>query len=261
MDFLSQDQGNVDPKPNAKPKPNPNPNRNHNSYLATSTGARAGDLTELGTNTAINAAGIPVIAYLWRRDQADKEQRLRRIKAGGALASLQVRVVDMDGKPMLAKLSDFRRDRGMSKRVVIVTAPKDLLRSSIQSAMKEERDLVDADILIVPIEIVVGDRSVGESFGLRTLSMEDVLELNESQAVPTVAHIASPVVMTAWDGVIRRELGTALSQSGDALEKGVTLVIKKNGKVGTRRFGVPLWEGLAADVQARAAAGLDVTNI
>ena len=42
---------------------------------------------------------------------------------------------------------------------------------------------------------------------------------------------------------------------------GITIIIKKNGKVGTRRFGVPIWEALVDDVAARTAAGLDVRNI
>lgn len=42
---------------------------------------------------------------------------------------------------------------------------------------------------------------------------------------------------------------------------GITIVIKKNGKVGTRRFGVPIWEALVGDVESRADMGLDVRNI
>lgn len=229
-------------------------------YLATSSGARPGDLSELGQNTAINAAGIPVISYLWRRDLKDKDKRLARIKAGGALAALQVKIPDDEGKTMLAKLSDFRRDRGMPRRVVIVSAPGELLVSSLQSAMAEMENLFMADILIVPVEIVKGDARANESFGLRTLGLEDTLGL-ESEALKEVRHIATPVAFTAWDEVIRRELETALTQTPDALDKGVTLIIKKNGRVGTRRFGVPLWEGLVDDVSAREGAGLDVSNI
>jgi hypothetical protein len=42
---------------------------------------------------------------------------------------------------------------------------------------------------------------------------------------------------------------------------GVTIIIKKNGKVGTRRFGVPLWESLVDDVAMRSEIGLDIRNI
>ena len=53
----------------------------------------------------------------------------------------------------------------------------------------------------------------------------------------------------------------ALSQTPEALNKGVTIIVNKNGKVGTRRFGVPIWDSLVADVQSRKENGLDVTNI
>jgi hypothetical protein len=61
--------------------------------------------------------------------------------------------------------------------------------------------------------------------------------------------------------VLKNELAMALSQQPDALNKGVTIIINKNGKVGTRRFGVPLWSSLVNDVVSRGDAGLDVTNL
>ena len=81
------------------------------------------------------------------------------------------------------------------------------------------------------------------------------------ETAQSLLHIALPVIMTQWENVIRSELDTALTQTPDALEKGVTIIIKKNGKVGSRRFGVPLWETISDDVENRAAAGLDVSNI
>ena len=44
---------------------------------------------------------------------------------------------------------------------------------------------------------------------------------------------------------------------------GITIIIKKNGKVGTRRFGVPLWEAMVDDIAAASAveAGLDVRKL
>ena len=56
-------------------------------------------------------------------------------------------------------------------------------------------------------------------------------------------------------------MATALKQQPGALSKGITLVIKKNGKVGSRRFGVPLFESLVSDVAQRKEFGLDITNI
>jgi len=166
--------------------------------LAVASDAHAEDVVELGQNTAINVAGIPILAYLWRRDLADKDRRLARIKAGGALASLQVKVIDAEGTPMLAKLSDFRRNRGMSRRIVIVSAAKELLRSSLKRAVEEGANVAGADILIVPLEIVQGDKNNAEDFGLHTISLEDALEV-ESEDAAKVRHIATPVVVPNWE--------------------------------------------------------------
>ena len=53
------------------------------------------------------------------------------------------------------------------------------------------------------------------------------------------------------------------SSQGQTIDasNGLTLVLKKNGKVGTRRLGTPPWEALVADVENRRNAGMDVENI
>ena len=43
--------------------------------------------------------------------------------------------------------------------------------------------------------------------------------------------------------------------------RGFTLILKKNGRVGTRRLALPEWDALVDDVANRKAAGLDTTNI
>ena len=52
-----------------------------------------------------------------------------------------------------------------------------------------------------------------------------------------------------------------MSQDENILGRGLTLVLKMNGRVGTRRLGTPDYGGLIADVDARGAAGFDITNI
>ena len=39
------------------------------------------------------------------------------------------------------------------------------------------------------------------------------------------------------------------------------VLLKKNGRVGTRRLGTPDWLNLCGDVASRGAAGLDITNV
>ena len=227
--------------------------------LAVSSGARDGNIDELAQNTAINAAGIPVIGYLWKRDIDAKDSRLKRIQRGGQLAGLQVTIAGAGDSRLSAKLSDFRRDRGMARRVIILAGTEELLKSSMESSIANEKSLVQNDIMIVPVTIVPGNKANGEDFALAAPKFESILPSEEEPQ--SLLHIALPVIMTQWENVVRSELETALTQTPDALEKGVTIIIKKNGKVGSRKFGLPIWESISDDVERRAAAGLDVSNI
>jgi hypothetical protein len=85
--------------------------------------------------------------------------------------------------------------------------------------------------------------------------------INEEDSYQVTKHIGQPMGITAWNTVIGNEIRAAMKQQPDVLEKGITIVIKKNGKVGTRRFGVPIWETLIDDVLQRKEYGLDTRNI
>ena len=74
------------------------------------------------------------------------------------------------------------------------------------------------------------------------------------------AHLALPAG-GGWQDVVGTELATAVAQNADAAARGFTLILKKNGRVGTRRLGMPSWDGLVQDVDARRAGGLDTANI
>ena len=69
------------------------------------------------------------------------------------------------------------------------------------------------------------------------------------------AHLALPAGGGLND-VVGTELATAVAQNADAAARGFTLILKKNGRVGTRRLGMPSWDGLVQDVDARRAGGL-----
>ena len=75
-------------------------------------------------------------------------------------------------------------------------------------------------------------------------------------AVPVEADLAQ------WQTALAEELKNAKTQAGEeAGARGFTVLLKKNGRVGTRRLGTPDWLNLAGDVASRGAAGLDITNI
>ena len=242
------------------------------SILAVNGGVREGNLPELYQNLGINLAGLPVIAYFWRRDIVSQQSLLQRIEKGGSLARLKLKIEEeFSGDEQVVKLSDLRRDRGIEKRVIIVAAPRELLKESLRSTASMFAALVQSDVMIVPLAISTSaPGSEKDGYTLTSISMDSLFEStaaegtddeDEAQPPPITSYIGMPVQMQSWNSVIKGEFRTALEQNPDALEKGITLIIKKNGKVGSRRFGVPIWESITDDIQQRTAAGLDVTNI
>jgi Low psii accumulation1 / Rep27 len=222
--------------------------------LATLSGARSEDLQQLYTNLGVNLGGLPVIALLYKRDIDAQRALLQRIQKGGKLSGLRMKMNTEDGS-IIVKLSDLRRDRGIDKRVVIVAAPKELLRTSLQTSIKEAKNLIANDLVIVPLIIEVTDGD----YILTATSLEAMVP--DEPNISKFEHIGLAMALASWNATIKKELEVAIKQQPGALEKGVTIIIKKNGKVGTRRFGVPIWEGLVRDVADRKDMGLDVSNI
>ena len=53
----------------------------------------------------------------------------------------------------------------------------------------------------------------------------------------------------------------ASPQDAGVMERGLTISLKKNGRVAARRLGTPEWRGLVAEVEGRRNAGMDVVNM
>jgi hypothetical protein len=96
------------------------------------------NISELVNNLGINGGGVILLLYLLNRENIAQQALLERIKKGGSLAGLRVRLTSQEDENsnsnLVVKLSDLRRDRGIEKRVVIVAAPKELLRSSLETS-------------------------------------------------------------------------------------------------------------------------------
>ena len=219
------------------------------------------NINELYYNLGINSFGVVVLLYLLNRENTAQQALLERIKKGGSLAGLRVRLASTpteDVSNLVVKLSDLRRDRGIEKRVVIVCAPKELLKTSLQTSINESKNLIRNDLLICPLLIEKEDND----YKLTASSLNSLVGGDISD-VDAMEHLGLPIGLQNWNQVIKYEMNTAIKQVGldSALDKGITIVLKKNGKVGSRRFGVPLWSQLTNDIEQRAALGLDVSNI
>lgn len=206
------------------------------------------DMNELYTNLAINLTGLPIVSYFWKRDLDDKNNILNRIQKGGSLAGLKIRMM-IDSELCVVKLSDLRRERGIDKRVVIIAAEKELLKSSLLTSLSQSANLINNDLLIIPLLIETSittsnnkiTNTVSDSllYELTSVNIETLFEPNE--LIPTttssnsisdsnsiiggssssmLAHIGLPMIISTWNNVLKKEFEVALKQQPDALKKG-----------------------------------------
>ena len=184
---------------------------------------------------------------------------MRRIAMGAAIASLRVQQLGGPQAGKSVKLVELRSGRGaddpfdeQARRVVVVCAEEATLGASLAEARRFSGALCDADLLVVPLVTADATGAVA--------TPSPALIRGEDDA-PAVAHVALPQDLATWQTVLADERATAASQDANIAQRGFTLILKKNGRVGTRRLGLPDWQSLAGDVASRAAAGLDVKNI
>eukprot|EP00427_Karlodinium_veneficum_P029439 CAMPEP_0169207612 /NCGR_PEP_ID=MMETSP1016-20121227/13686_1 /TAXON_ID=342587 /ORGANISM="Karlodinium micrum, Strain CCMP2283" /LENGTH=259 /DNA_ID=CAMNT_0009284921 /DNA_START=225 /DNA_END=1004 /DNA_ORIENTATION=- len=201
-------------------------------------------------NIVINLLALVGSGSLWYRGKQDEERRLRRIQKGSVLAALRVTFLDASMGARGFKLSDLRQGSSgsrQSRRVIIVCAEEAQLTESLAEASKVSAELVGADFLVVPLVA-----SSLDSF------REPPPSITQGDAV---AHIGMPLGIQSWGEFLKAEMETAVSQDPNALSRGFYIVVKKNGRVGTRRFGLPGWSGVIGEVDARKSVGFDTTNI
>ncbi|CAM9899515.1 unnamed protein product, partial [Phaeothamnion confervicola] len=212
---------------------------------------------ELLSNIGIDMTAIAVNLFLIKNDLAAQDSRLKRMETGAALAALKVRL-QLENDDATVPLSSLRRARGREKRVAIVVAGEEALAASLASAAPFSEDLARSDIVIVPLVVrAAADGKVRTRFRLvATTGAESDLAEAVGQA-----HVALPVILNQWQSWVDAEVTTAVSQGIDPVQDGFALILKKNGRVGTRSKGCPPWNVLCGDVENRRKAGMDVTNI
>jgi len=189
-------------------------------------------------------------------------------------------------------LADLRRGRGQARRVVVICAPEAALTAALQGACEAASELSASDFLVVPL-IATGDAkrptlsppSLDKLQALAAASASPLAKASAGaakatasgsvvskqtqpplpwdEAMPDVAE-GWPIALPQsgpWADALAPELEQAAKQDAAVMARGLTIVLKKNGRVGTRRLGMPDWGALLADVEGRRRAGLDVVNI
>jgi len=214
-------------------------------------------------NFVIDVAALGIIGALWRREVVSNEKRMKRIRAGAALSSLRVQPLGGERAGKSVRLADLRSGRGSddpfdqaSRRVIIVVAEEAVLGACLDTARPRSAELAEADFLVVPVLLCDGRIDIPPL----SLVVPTPPEAGSSEQPPT-EHLALPEGVGRWRDVLGEELETAVGQDAKARARGFTLILKKNGRVGTRRLGMPDWSALVGDVTARAGAGLDTRNI
>ena len=270
------------------------------SLLASSLGVREASETGV-QDLLIDLASMGATGYLWRRETQIRDSRLKRIAFGSKIAALRVFQLVADGADSVrpdqaVTLASLRRGRGQARRVVLVCAAEDGIAASLDAACAVAKELAEADFLIVPLVIASGSKAAEPRLKRPTLEMLQSLARGSSWLAEVSASLGEggaaarvpsttetqpalpwdeakpdalgtwPVALPqsegdAWTSALAPELEQAAKQDATILDRGLTIVLKKNGRVGNRRLGTPDWRALISDVEGRRAAGLDVVNI
>jgi len=206
----------------------------------------------------IDLVALGSLGFLWRREYVQNEKRLKRIRAGAALSKLRLEVLGGPNANRRLKLADLRSGRldtfdEQSRRVIIVAAEEEVLGKSLADAQALSSRLFESDFIVVPVFLQPSEKRPQVSLPPREWVMGEV--------GASRLHLGIAMQLEGWRDVLESELDTALEQDKSIAGRGLTIILKKNGRVGTRRLGLPNWLGLVGDVDARAAAGLDVNNI
>jgi hypothetical protein len=201
------------------------------------------------TNVGVDMAGILLLGLLLQRDLAAQASRLARATKGAALAKLTVRASGQlvssvsPSNTFVTPLSSFRSGRGLEKRVVIGVAGLERLQQVVQEDVTRLKEaLLVNDLIFIPV--VIPFPSSLQSFWTDELP----------------PCVALPVLTNDWKQVMEDEVQQARKQGIDVENDGVSVVLKKNGRVGQRTKGIRL-ETMVQNVQARRESGMDVKNI
>lgn len=187
---------------------------------------------------AINAAGAIGFALLSVRELKIGAANLERIAKGGMLARLVVNpAVEEEGRK---SLKDYRR----ASRVVIAAGGADyinrLCMSLCSDQLADENTLPEAlagvDIVVVPV-LLGADYKVMETTSAwrNAVPGENDRNFESTRADEVIAFPDGDL----WNDYLKSDVETAQGQGFDVLDKGITITVKKNGRILRRATGLP----------------------
>jgi len=206
-------------------------------------------LDEALTSDAINIGAVFACAFITYRDYKTGQANLEKIARAGKLASLVVEpaTLQADNKRRLVEMKSYRR----ASRVLIAAGGKEyistLAKSLTADQLKGTNDipmkLTQVDVVVVPVllekkneNIVVGDTRAFWKDGVEATLTENDRNFDINRANDVISLPQGP---NAWIDYLDSEIETALAQGFDVLQKGITVTVKKNGKILRRATGLP----------------------
>jgi len=221
-------------------------------------------LDEALKNLGINAAGVIVFAGLAWREYQVGEANLKRIARGGALAALGLSpcvttTTSSDGSSsrnedmkQRVTMANYRR----TTRVLVAVGGTNYIQNLAKSLNSDQRSdtnnmaeaITAVDMIVVPV-LLRKDKKVGDTRNqwMSTVPTEGVdrnFDIHRSDSV-----LAFPVGTGNWDDYLESEIEQFEEQGYDSIDKGFTIVIKKNGKILRRASGQPQWGDLVGAME------------
>lgn len=189
---------------------------------------------------AINAAGVVGLGALAISEANAGQANLERIAKGGLLARLEVEPASSSsggGNPGRRALGDYRR----ASRVVIAAGgagyvsrlAMSLCSDQLSDANTIPSALAGVDTIVVPVLLDGKCQAVDARDAWRNATPgPGDRNFDASRADEIVAF---PAGFASWNQYLKSDVETARKQGFDVLEKGITITVKKNGRI-LRRY-------------------------
>ena len=202
------------------------------------------------SSVGINLVAVFACAAITYRDYQAGQASLKRIRQGGALAALVVSPASTTAERI--PLKDFRR----GNRVLLAAGGAEYISTLARSLNADQREdenvlpalLDQVDVVVVPVLLTDDQQVVGDtrSAWRGTEAREDDRNFDIERADSVVAF---PQGFGAWASYLMPEIETAKSQGFDVMGKGLTITVKKNGKILRRATGQPQWTSLIGTME------------
>jgi len=205
-------------------------------------------LDEALTSDAINVGAVIVCGLITYRDWKAGQANLEKIARAGRLASLIVEPANPTNGQKYLQVKSYRR----ASRVLIAAGGKEYINNLALSLTSDQlkdtntlpQKIQDVDVVLVPVllekqnsKIVVGDTKSYWTNDIVPTSENDrnfdIDRANNIISFPTNSN------NNAWLDYLNFDIDTASKQGFDVLSKGITLTVKKNGKILRRATGLP----------------------